>query len=46
MASAAEFPHGQLGLARGKRTYDKRQTIRKREEEREMKRVTRGRRGS
>ena len=36
----------QLGLARGKRTYDKRQTIRKREEERDMKRVTRGRRGS
>ena len=33
----------QLGLARGKRTYDKRQTIRKREEERDMKRVTRGR---
>jgi SsrA-binding protein len=36
----------QLGLARGKRTYDKRQTIRTREEEREMKRVTRGRRRS
>ena len=33
----------QLGLARGKRTYDKRQAIRKREEERDMKRVTRGR---
>ena len=36
----------QLGLARGKRQYDKRQTIRKREEERDMKRVTRGRRRS
>jgi len=36
----------QLGLARGKRTYDKRQTIRKREEERDMKRVIRGRRHS
>lgn len=33
----------QLGLGRGKRRYDKRQTIRKREEERDMKRVTRGR---
>jgi len=33
----------QLGLGRGKRQYDKRQTIRKREEERDMKRVTRGR---
>ena len=32
-----------LGLGRGKRRYDKRQTIRKREEERDMKRVTRGR---
>ncbi len=36
----------QLGLARGKRRYDKRQTIRKREEERDMRRVTRGRRRS
>lgn len=33
----------QLGLARGKRTYDKRQTIRKREEERDLKRIIRGR---
>ena len=36
----------QLGLARGKRRYDKRQAIRKREEERDMRRVTRGRRHS
>jgi len=33
----------QLGLARGKRRYDKRQTIRKREEDREIKRVVRAR---
>jgi len=33
----------QLGLARGKRRYDKRQTIRKREEERDLKRIARGR---
>ena len=34
----------QIGLARGKRKYDKRQTIRRREEEREIQRVVRGRR--
>lgn len=33
----------ELGLARGKKHHDKRQTIRKREEEREMQRATRGR---
>jgi SsrA-binding protein len=36
-----------LGLARGKRRHDKRESIRRREEERDMQRVTRrGRRGS
>ena len=34
----------QIGLARGKRKYDKRQTIRRREEEREIQRGVRGRR--
>ena len=34
----------ELAVARGKRRYDKRQTIRRREEEREMQRATRGRR--
>jgi SsrA-binding protein len=34
----------ELGLARGKRRYDKRESIRRREQEREMQRVTRGRR--
>lgn len=33
----------ELGLARGKRVYDKRQTIRRREEEREMERAVRDR---
>jgi SsrA-binding protein len=33
----------ELGVARGKRRYDKRQAIRRREEEREMQRQTRGR---
>jgi len=34
----------QIGLARGKRRYDKRETIRRREQEREMQRAVRGRR--
>ncbi len=34
----------ELGLARGKRRYDKRETIRRREQEREMQRAVRGRR--
>lgn len=34
----------QLGLARGKRRYDKRETIRRREQERDMQRAARGRR--
>ncbi len=33
----------ELGLARGKRTVDRRETIRRREQEREMRRVLRGR---
>jgi SsrA-binding protein len=33
----------ELGVARGKRRYDKRQAIRRREQEREMQRETRGR---
>lgn len=33
----------EIGLARGKRVYDKRQTIRRREEEREMERAVRDR---
>jgi SsrA-binding protein len=33
----------QLGLARGKRRYDKRETIRERESEREVQRAVRGR---
>jgi SsrA-binding protein len=33
----------QLGLARGKKTHDKRQTIRERESEREVQRTVRGR---
>ncbi|MCH8134169.1 MAG: SsrA-binding protein, partial [Myxococcales bacterium] len=32
-----------LGVARGKRRYDKRETIRRREQDREMQRATRGR---
>jgi len=36
-----------IGLARGKRQYDKRESIRRREQDREMERATRrGRRGS
>ncbi|MCX5739726.1 MAG: SsrA-binding protein, partial [Proteobacteria bacterium] len=31
----------ELGLARGKKQYDKRQTLKKREQEREMERATR-----
>jgi len=34
----------ELGVARGKRRYDKRESIRRREQERELQRVTRGRR--
>ncbi|NRA97619.1 MAG: SsrA-binding protein SmpB [Planctomycetes bacterium] len=34
----------ELGLARGKRRYDKRETIRRRDHEREMQRAVRGRR--
>ena len=34
----------ELGLARGKRRYDKRETIRKRETDRELARAQRGRR--
>jgi SsrA-binding protein len=34
----------ELGLARGRRTYDKREAIKKREAEREMRRAVRGRR--
>lgn len=33
----------ELGLARGKRQYDKRQTLRKREQDREVQRAIRGR---
>jgi len=33
----------ELALARGKRRYDKRQAIRKRESDRDLKRVMRGR---
>ena len=33
----------ELGVARGKRRYDKRETIRRREQEREMQRAKRGR---
>jgi len=33
----------ELALARGKRRYDKRQAIRKRENERDLKRIMRGR---
>ena len=36
----------ELGLARGKRRHDKRETIRRREQEREMQRAVRGRRRS
>jgi SsrA-binding protein len=35
----------QLGLARGKRRHDKRETIRRREQDREMQRALRGRSG-
>jgi SsrA-binding protein len=35
----------QLGLARGKRRHDKRETIRRREQDREMQRALRGRTG-
>jgi len=34
----------ELGLARGKRMYDKRETIRRRDQEREIQRAVRGRR--
>jgi SsrA-binding protein len=36
----------ELGIARGKRLHDKRETIRRREQEREMQRARRGRGGS
>lgn len=36
----------ELGLARGKRRYDKRESIKRRDQEREIQRATRSRRGS